>query len=68
MLTRLYSFPGWIAIAVLYFFPTEWGSKRNTTKGSRWWKYRGILSFLASTLIYAALLYGYYMGMDYDNI
>lgn len=44
--------PGYIIIAFVYFFPTEWGKKRNVTLGSRWWNYKDALAPIFSVCLY----------------
>lgn len=44
--------PGYIIIAIVYFFPTEWGKKRNVALGSRWWNYKDYLAPIFSICLY----------------
>lgn len=44
--------PGYIIIAIVYFFPTEWGKKRNVALGSRWWNYKDYLAPIFSICFY----------------
>lgn len=44
--------PGLIIIAIMYFFPTEWGKQRNVSRGGRWWAHREAIAPIISILIY----------------
>ena len=48
--------PGYIIIAMLYFFPIEWGKRRNVAKSSRWWKYKDNLAPFISAVFYFYIL------------
>jgi len=48
--------PGYITLAFIYFFPTEWGKNKSTTKGSRMWQYKSYFAPIISILFYALLV------------
>lgn len=52
MIKKILFFPGFLVIAIIYFFPTEWGRGRNTIMGLRWWEYRDKLAPIISIAIY----------------
>lgn len=56
MIRKLFSFPGLIVIAILYFMPVEYGKQRNTVRGARWWKYKDEVSLIISIIIYLSIL------------
>ena len=49
--------PGYIFIALLYFFPTEIGKSRNVSRGGRWWKYKDRIAPIISILFYLFLVF-----------
>ncbi len=48
--------PGYIMLAFIYFFPTEWGKNKSTTKGARMWQYKSYFAPIISLLFYALLV------------
>lgn len=48
--------PGYIFIWVLYFFPVEWGKKRNVARGGRWFKYQDVFAPVVSILFYLLII------------
>ena len=49
--------PGYIFLAFIYYFPTEWGNKRNVTFGARQWRKRHLFGPFHSIWIYYLLFY-----------
>lgn len=52
---KILFFPGFLIIAIIYFFPTERGLGRNTIMGVRWWEYRDQLAPVFSIALYLLL-------------
>lgn len=52
---KLFWAPGYIIIAIIYFFPTEWGKNRDVARGGRWWKYMDSLAPIISIALYIAI-------------
>jgi hypothetical protein len=44
--------PGYISIWALYLLPTEWGRKKNVTRGARWFRYKDVLAPILSIPVY----------------
>lgn len=55
MIKKILFFPGFLIIAIIYFFPTERGFGRNTIMGFRWWEYRDKLAPVFSIALYLLL-------------
>lgn len=36
--------PGYVTLWMAYYFPTEWGNKRNVAKSGRQWKNRHVIA------------------------
>jgi len=53
---KLYCFPGYVLLWLIYYFPTEWGNKRNTARGSRQWQNRKFFAPFWTTAIILFLL------------
>jgi len=49
--------PGYIMLAFIYFFPTEWGKSRNTTMGARMWQFKGCFAPILSIIFYTILFF-----------
>jgi len=49
--------PGYIMLALIYFFPTEWGKSRNTTMGGRMWRFKGCFAPILSIIFYSILFF-----------
>lgn len=49
--------PGYLFIALMYFFPTEWGKKRNVAASGRWWRYQDALAPIISLAFYIFLAF-----------
>lgn len=48
----IYCAPGYVFIWVTYYFPTEWGSKRDVARGARQWRKRDFFApFWSSALL-----------------
>ncbi len=65
--------PGLIIIAVIYFFPNEWGNKKNVIRGSRWWAYKDTLAPIISIFLYLlfgilAIYLSYYKVENQENL
>jgi hypothetical protein len=56
MLKKMLFFPGFLIIAILYFFPSETGKGRNTIMGLRLWEYRDRMAPIISILLYLSLI------------
>ena len=50
-------FPGYIFLALLFFFPTEWGRGRSVAQSGRQWRARGIFAPIHSIWIYGVMWY-----------
>ena len=51
--------PGYIILAAAYYFPTEWGKKRNVTITARHWNKRHIFApWYTICLLFLLLLLG----------
>lgn len=55
MMKKILFFPGFLIIAIIYFFPTERGLGRNTIMGLRWWEYRDKIAPIFSIALYLLL-------------
>ena len=53
---RLFCAPGTIFIYAQYFFPTEWGKKRNVAKSARDYRYGGVMAPIYSIVFYIGLI------------
>jgi|GEM_PF-2709145 hypothetical protein len=49
--------PGYVALFFNYYWPTEWGNKRNTAGSARRWQAREWLAPVYSLLFYGAVLF-----------
>lgn len=56
ILWRIYCFPGYIILWIMYYFPTEWGKKRNTARGARQWQKRTFFAPFWTTVVIIYLL------------
>lgn len=49
-------FPGYLILIVAYYWPSEWGKKRNVTKSTRQWNIRHTLAPIYSILAYGIII------------
>lgn len=55
---RIYCFPGYIILWIWFYFPKEWGKKRNVARGARQWRERKFFAPFWTTVIIFYLLMG----------
>ena len=53
----VFSFPGYLFLLVIYYFPTEWGKDRNTATSARQLRAKNFFAPFWSIIIYVIILF-----------
>ena len=53
----VFSFPGYIFLLIIYYFPTEWGKDRNTATSARQLRAKNFFAPFWSIIIYMVIIF-----------